>query len=61
MLVISLVMLVALLLSGLVMTFVAFPHRDQDVPVARWLGPAMNRVVAFLPTLHNTEHAARQR
>lgn len=61
MLVVSLLMLLALLLSGLVMTFVAFPHRDQDVPVVPWLGPAMNRVVSALPTLDNTEHPARQR
>ena len=38
-LVVSLFMLVVLLLSGLVIAFVAFPHRDEDVPAARWLGP----------------------
>ncbi len=61
MLVVSIVMLAILVLSGLVMTFVAFPHRDQEVPAAVWLGPMMNRVVAALPTLDNTAESARRR
>ena len=47
-------MLVILLLSGLVVTFVAFPHRGQVVPRASWLGEAMTRAVHRLPTLDNT-------
>ena len=50
--VISMVVIVAL--AGLVVTFVAFPHRGEDVPGASWLGDTMNRAVDVLPTLDNT-------
>ena len=50
--VISMVVIVAL--AGLVVTFVAFPHRGEDVPGASWLGDSMNRAVDVLPTLDNT-------
>ena len=36
------------------MTFVAFPHRGEEVPGASWLGDSMNRAVDVLPTLDNT-------
>jgi hypothetical protein len=50
--VISMIVIVAL--AGLVVTFVAFPHRGEDVPGASWLGDSMNRAVDVLPTLDNT-------
>ncbi|WP_372728048.1 hypothetical protein [Nocardioides sp.] len=59
MLVVTALMLLILLLSGLVVTFVAFPHRGYDVPGATWLGDAMRSAVLRLPTLHNTEGPAR--
>ena len=48
-----LAMFVILLLAGLVVVYVAYPHRGQDVPNAPWLGDAMRRGVARLPTLDN--------
>ena len=47
-------MVVIVLLAGLVVTFVAFPHRGEDVPGASWLGDSMTRAVDVLPTLDNT-------
>lgn len=51
MLTISLVMLFVLVVAGLVMTFVAFPHRGQRVPQAAWLGDAMERLADRAPVL----------
>ena len=31
-------MLVILVLAGLVVLYVAFPHRGEDVPAAPWVG-----------------------
>ena len=50
--VISMVVIVAL--AGLVVTFVAFPHREKEVPGASWLGDSMNRAVDVRPTLDTT-------
>ena len=47
-------MVVIVVLAGLVVTFVAFPHRGEEVPGASWLGDSMNRAVDVLPTLDNT-------
>ena len=41
-------MVVILVLAGVVVVYVAFPHRGEDVPVRR-LGDAMGRA-ARLPT-----------
>ena len=54
-LVIILVMLPIVVLAVLVVTFVAFPHRGEDVPKAPWLGEAMSNLADVLPTLDNTE------
>ena len=51
MLTISLVMLFILLVAGLVVVFVAFPHRGQQVPQAPWLGEAMERIAERAPVL----------
>lgn len=40
-------------LAGLVVLYVAFPHRGHDVPRAAWVGTAMRRGVDRLPTLDN--------
>ena len=55
MLVIALVMLVILILAALVVTYVAYPHRGEEVPAAPWLGDAMAKAVEAAPTLDNTE------
>lgn len=48
-------MLVIVVLAGLVVLYVAFPHRGEDVPRASWLGDAMRKSVDVMPTLENTE------
>lgn len=45
------VMILTLLVAAVVVVYVAFPHRDQDVPGAPWLGDAMKRGVDALPVL----------
>ncbi len=48
-------MLVTLAVAGVVVAYVAFPHRGEDLPGAPWLGEAMKRGVDALPTLEDTE------
>jgi hypothetical protein len=47
-------MLVVLVLAGLVVLYVAFPHRGEDVPYVGWLGRLLRRGVDTAPTLDNT-------
>lgn len=47
-------MLVILVLAGLVVLYVAFPHRGEDVPHVRWLGRLLRKGVDNVPTLDNT-------
>jgi flagellar basal body-associated protein FliL len=47
-------MLVILVLAGLVVVYVAFPHRGEDVPAAPWIGDVMKKGVEAAPTLDNT-------
>ncbi len=47
-------MLVILVLAGLVVLYVAFPHRGEDVPHVRWLGRLLRKGVDNAPTLDNT-------
>jgi len=55
MLLIGLAMLVILVVSGLVVAYVAFPHRDKEMPHAPWLGDAMTRATEAMPTLDEDE------
>lgn len=48
-----LLLLVSLLLAGAVAVYAAYVHRGEDVPHAPWLGQAMKRGVAALPTVDN--------
>lgn len=48
-----LAMLIILALAAFVALYVAFPHRDQEVPGAPWLGDAMRRGVDALPVLED--------
>jgi hypothetical protein len=48
-----LAMLGIVLLAALVVLYVAFPHRGQEVPNAPWVGDAMRKGVNLLPTLDN--------
>ena len=37
--------------AALVVTYVAYPHRGEEVPNAPWLGEAMTRAADAVPTL----------
>ncbi|HYO40672.1 MAG TPA: hypothetical protein VER39_13555 [Nocardioidaceae bacterium] len=45
------------LLAGLVVVYVAFPHRGRQVPSAPWLGRVLRKGVSMLPTLDNRRSA----
>ena len=60
MLLIALVMLAILVLAVLVVTFVAFPHRGEEVPAAPWLGEAMTKAVDAFPTIENVDGTASE-
>ena len=47
-------MLGILVLAGIVVLYVAFPHRGEDLPAAAWLGDVMRKGVESAPTLDNT-------
>ena len=47
-------MLGVLVLAGLVVLYVAFPHRGEQVPAAPWLGDVLRKGVGVAPTLDNT-------
>ena len=51
-------MLGILVLAGIVVLYVAFPHRGEDVPAAPWLGTVMRKSVESAPTLDNTSDEA---
>ena len=44
-------MLVILVIAGLVVLYVAYPHRGEEVPAAPWLGAAMSRATDAAPVL----------
>jgi hypothetical protein len=58
---IVLTMLTIVVLAAAVVLYVAYPHRGQDVPSAPWVGDAMRRGVARLPTLDNLAEERRSR
>jgi hypothetical protein len=51
MLVITLVMLFVLVTAAVVVVYVAYPHRGEQVPVVPQLGDAMRKGVDALPTI----------
>jgi hypothetical protein len=53
-------MLVILILAAVVVLYVAFPHRGEDVPHTPWVGDAMRKGVDLLPTLHNQRARERE-
>lgn len=55
MLAIVVVMIVILALAGLVLVYVAYPHRGEEMPSAPWLGEAMERTVGAAPTISDDE------
>jgi hypothetical protein len=44
-------MLAILAVAGLVVLYVAYPHRGEEVPAAPWLGDAMSKAVEAAPVL----------
>ncbi|HEU5045097.1 MAG TPA: hypothetical protein VFT75_13280 [Nocardioidaceae bacterium] len=46
-------MLAIMLIAGVIVLYVAFPHRGEDMPHTPWVGDAMRRGVQLLPTLDN--------
>jgi hypothetical protein len=42
-----------MLLAGVVVLYVAYPHRGEDVPNAPWVGEVLRKGVNKLPTLDN--------
>ena len=58
---ILLAMLGIVVLAGLVVLYVAYPHRGQAVPNAPWLGEAMRKGVNRLPTVDNQRDQRDQR
>lgn len=57
MLPITLFMLAILVVAGFVVLYVAYPHRGVRVPGAPWLGAAMTRASAAVPTIEEGEAA----
>ena len=52
-------MLGIVVLAGLVVLYVAYPHRGESVPNAPWLGEAMRKGVNRLPTVDNQRENQR--
>ena len=44
-------MLVILAVAGLVVVYVAYPHRGEEMPNAPWVGEALKKTVDAVPTL----------
>lgn len=55
------VMVVAVAIAGVVLAYVAYPHRGEEMPHAPWLGDAMKKGVEALPTLANERARTAQR
>ena len=58
---IVLAMFLVLALAGLVVLYVAFPHRGEQMPRTPWVGDAMRKGVEMLPTLDNQRERERER
>jgi len=50
---ILLTMFVIVLMAGLIVLYVAYPHRGENMPHTPWVGEAMRKGVSMLPTLDN--------
>lgn len=61
MLPILIAMLLVVLVAGLVLFYVAFPHRGEKPAQAEWLGEAMSKAVNRFETLDETDGDAAVR
>jgi hypothetical protein len=48
-------MLVSLAVAGLVVAYVAYPHRGEKMPAVPWLGDALGRAADAAPVLSEDE------
>jgi hypothetical protein len=58
-LIVLLAMLLIVALAAVIVVYVAFPHRGEELPGAAWLGEAMRKGIKAIPTLRE-EYADRQ-
>jgi hypothetical protein len=49
------VMVLILLVAGLVVVYVAYPHRGQEMPATPWLGDALAKAVDAAPVLDDED------
>ena len=62
MLYIVITMLVCLVVAGLVVVYVAYPHRGEKMPAVPWLGDALGRAADVAPVIGEDEaHLQRGR
>ena len=61
MLVVVIVMVLILLLAGAVTAYVAYPHRGEELPVAPWIGEAMERAVEAAPVIEPEFHDSERK
>lgn len=55
MLFVVLAVLLSLVIAGLVVVYVAYPHRGEQVPYVPWLGEAMEKAVDAAPVIEEDE------
>ena len=55
MLIVVLAVLVSLVVAGLVVVYVAYPHRGEKVPYVPWLGDAMEKAADAAPVIDEDE------
>ena len=55
MLTIVVVMVVILLVAGLVVAYVAYPGRGEEMPAPPWLGDALGKAVDSAPVLEEED------
>lgn len=60
MLSIVLTMLAVMVVAGVVVLYVAYPYRGEDVPHSPWVGDALRKGVDKLPTLDNQRARERE-
>jgi hypothetical protein len=50
---IVIIMAAIVLLAGIVVVYVAFPHRGAEIPGAPWLGGAMSKAADAIPVIED--------
>lgn len=55
MLFVAMAILVSLVVSGVVVLYVAYPHRGEAVPGLPWIGDAMAKAVDAAPVIEDDE------